>query len=655
MRIAFLIHDLNGPGTADRATADLASALGAAHDVELASVRDSAAAPARHPRARPTPGVTLGPVIDSRQRVAAYLRRTDADVVIATRPTLVRWLAEYGQDRYVRIGRRSPEPHTRLPGTVLAGLDAFAAGSDADAARHRAALPPGAATRVVAIPGPAPAVTVGPAAGDSRTIVAAGRLIPVGRHELLIDAFAALAPRRPDWNLRIYGQGRLADRLRRRIDDLGLYNRVRLMGALPPMERMETEWIKGAIAAVTASGEPFDRTLLEAMSCGLPVVSTDCPFGSAGFVTHGTDGLLVPRDSGSEGYADALLRLIDSPADRRRMGAAALRTAAAHGPAHAAERLADLAATLRRSRPRRPRRPRLLVELLHLRPAPPAPAPATPDGRPRASARCTVTPDGSLTVTLAPDTLPPTGQADFVAQRREDPEGHRIRVPIRRLPGGSGVGITLDRTARVLPEGRWDCYVEPRDEGLRRRIAADTIDAAALVTLAPTENEHGVSCWLPYTTADGDLTLRTWLRRAHAEVERVTVADGAATVTAVLLGPGARRCPVREAEAVAIARSGDSGDLRMPLRALPDGRVAFTFPYADALARRTAAARQDVWDLKLRLATSGRGLVPVGRIGGDTIDLARTDAFPAVALGDTRLRPFFTAQHGLAIAADAVR
>ncbi|WP_052848553.1 glycosyltransferase [Streptomyces avicenniae] len=646
MRIAFLLHDLNGTGTADRATADLASALGATHDVELAVVRDPHATPAGRPRPRLTPGVTLGPVIDSRHRVAAYLRRTDADVVIATRPTLVRWLAEYGHDRYVRIGRRSPEPHAHLPGAVLARLDAFAATSDADAARHRAALPPGATTRVVAIPGPAPAVTVGPASGASRTIVAAGRLIPVGRHELLVDAFATLAPRRPDWSLRIYGEGRLAGRLRQRIDDLGLYNRVRLMGALPPMERMETEWIKGAIAAVTTSGEPFDRTLLEAMSCGLPVVSTDCAFGSAGVITHGTDGLLVPRDGGSEAYADALLRLIDSPADRRRMGAAALRTAAAHGPAHAARSLAELAATLRR-------RPRRLRSVLRLRSAPPA-RPTEPDGRPRARGHCTVAPDGSLTVVLAPDTLPPAGQSDFVAQRREDPDGHRIRVPIRRAPGTGETAVTLDRASRVLPEGRWDCYVEPRDEGLRRRIAADTIDAAALVTLAPTENEHGVSCWLPYTTADGDLTLRTWLRRVHAEVERVTVADGAATVTAVLLGPGARRCAVREAEAVAIARSGDGGDLRMPLRALPDGRVAFTFSYADALARRTAAVRRDVWDLKLRLGPSGRGLVPVGRIGGDTIDLARTDAFPPVALGGTWLRPFFTAQHGLAVAADAV-
>jgi hypothetical protein len=48
----------------------------------------------------------------------------------------------------------------------------------------------------------------------------------------------------------------------------------KVMGAATPIE---AEWVKGSIAAVTSAHESFGMTIVEAMRCGLPVVSTDCP------------------------------------------------------------------------------------------------------------------------------------------------------------------------------------------------------------------------------------------------------------------------------------------------------------------------------------------------------------------------------------------
>src|SRR5690606_9025486 len=146
-------------------------------------------------------------------------------------------------------------------------------------------------------------------------------------------------------------------------------------------------------------------------------------------------------------------------------------------------------------------------------------------------------------------------------------------------------------------------------------------------------DEHGVACWLPYTTSEGDLSLRTWLRRAHAEVEQILVGQEALTVTVALLGPAARR-PGPEARALGLARSRAGGDLSVPLRALPGPvpRAEFALRFDEAIARRGAggggagAGLRDIWDVKLRLAP-GCAVVPVGRIGGDCIDRTRTDSF----------------------------
>ena len=191
---------------------------------------------------------------------------------------------------------------------------------------------------MAAIPNAVPEPGVAPSALDARVVVAAGRFIPVKRYDRLIRAFARVAARRPGWELRLYGRGRKEERYRQLIDRLGMAGRVRLMGAVSPIE---PEWAKGAIAAVSSDEESFGMTIVEAMRCGVPVVATDCPHGPREILRHGENGLLVPLEDGVRGFARALLRLIDDEDERRRLAAAALRDAARYAPAPSAARYGE--------------------------------------------------------------------------------------------------------------------------------------------------------------------------------------------------------------------------------------------------------------------------------------------------------------------------
>ena len=81
------------------------------------------------------------------------------------------------------------------------------------------------------------------------------------------------------------------------------------------MERFK----ENSILVVTSEFEPFGLVIPEAMSCGLPVVSFDCPYGPADIITDGVDGFLIKdRDVGA--FADRVCLLIEDEALRMRMG-----------------------------------------------------------------------------------------------------------------------------------------------------------------------------------------------------------------------------------------------------------------------------------------------------------------------------------------------
>ncbi|WP_327161234.1 glycosyltransferase family 4 protein [Streptomyces zaomyceticus] len=373
MRISFLLHNGYHYGGTIRTTFTLAEELAERHEVEIVSVF-------RH-RDRPLlglpSGVTLRHLVDLRKdspgydgdhpefhrpaevfprgdgrwkqysaltdtRIGEHLRGVEADVLVGTRPGLNVHLTRQARRGPVLVGQEHLilDGHSvrlrRDIGHEYALLDAVTTVTEADARAYRKLGLPG--VRVQSVPNSVPAPSVPPADPAAKTVVAAGRLTRVKRYDLLIDAFAEVVADHPDWKLRIYGTGDAVQDVKapltRQIKERGLGEQVFLMGSVTPLE---PELAKGSIAAVTSQRESFGMTIVEAMRCGLPVVSTDCPHGPREIIADGVDGFLVPVDD-TAAYARTLRRLVEDDELRAKTARAALDASTRFDPARIAAR-----------------------------------------------------------------------------------------------------------------------------------------------------------------------------------------------------------------------------------------------------------------------------------------------------------------------------
>ena len=126
-----------------------------------------------------------------------------------------------------------------------------------------------------------------------KKIISVARLQAVKRIDRLIEAFALISNKHPDWHIEIYGDGTEKMSLLQMIEDRGLQGRISM---LPPTMDIYKKYMESDFLVLSSDSEGFSLVLIEAMSCGVPVVSVACPFGPSEIVENGVTGLLTKMD-----------------------------------------------------------------------------------------------------------------------------------------------------------------------------------------------------------------------------------------------------------------------------------------------------------------------------------------------------------------------
>lgn len=149
-----------------------------------------------------------------------------------------------------------------------------------------------------------------------------GRIIFVGRfnHEKRIDrlilAFSMIADKYPEWHVDIFGDGNEKQNLLNQIKEMKLESRVVIH---EPTKTIYDEYKKSELLVLCSEHEASPLVLVEAMACGVPCVSMDCPNGPREIIQDGETGLLS-KAGDIDDFAAKIEWLIIHDAERKEMG-----------------------------------------------------------------------------------------------------------------------------------------------------------------------------------------------------------------------------------------------------------------------------------------------------------------------------------------------
>ena len=154
----------------------------------------------------------------------------------------------------------------------------------------------------------------------AKKVIFVGRFDYQKRVQEAIRIWSKVRQKYPDWMLEIYGEGELQKEIETDA------NRVGGIRINPPTCRIFDCYRDSSILMSTSLFEPFGLVIPEAMSCGIPVIAYDCPYGPADIISDGVDGFLIKQDD-INAFVEKLSMLMSNKELRKRMGDVGLQAA----------------------------------------------------------------------------------------------------------------------------------------------------------------------------------------------------------------------------------------------------------------------------------------------------------------------------------------
>ena len=335
MDITLFIGSLYGGG-AERVTCNLASYLiRQGHHVEILTMSETEKA---YELDEKVTVQTLLPLVEQKRRLKKslvrllrfwkYLKKHNTDVYIVMLPKtilmllMLKWLSNA---KVIAAERADPAAYSSRIARLLKKYAAKADGwvfQTEDARKWYGDSIQNC--RSVIIPNAINPAFIRPRyTGEKRKVIAgAGRLDNQKNFSLLIKAFFQIASDYPEYSLTIYGKGDKETELKQLAMSLGLQERVFFPGNI---QNIADEMEKNTMFVLSSDFEGMPNALMEAIALGLPCVSTDCPCGGPRYlIQDGVNGLLVPVGDVDK-MAEAMRRILSSPATAEAMGQRATR------------------------------------------------------------------------------------------------------------------------------------------------------------------------------------------------------------------------------------------------------------------------------------------------------------------------------------------
>jgi glycosyltransferase involved in cell wall biosynthesis len=150
----------------------------------------------------------------------------------------------------------------------------------------------------------------------NKTVIAVGKHTYQKGFDRLLQSWAVIQQTQSEWTLEIYGKFDEQHSLHYLAKQLNIEKSVHFF---EPVSDIQSRFLNASVFAFPSRFEGFGMVLIEAMACGVPCVSFDCPCGPKDIIRSGEDGFLVPNNEVDD-FTQKLMQLMEYQDLRRQMG-----------------------------------------------------------------------------------------------------------------------------------------------------------------------------------------------------------------------------------------------------------------------------------------------------------------------------------------------